>query len=257
MKLSIKTLAVAAAVGALASSNALAANFFITYEAAGVVNTTATFDYKGVENFEGLATGTGQTFTSNYGTDSPAFPVKIEGTYKGVEIRSADRFGGANGTGQYAVALRNGSTYELSLSTTPLSKGLNYFGYWLSALDRGNTVTFYDGVTDLGSFDASSVLGAVKSDPLYKGNPFDPFKGQNSGEPYAFVNFYAAKGVTFNRIVFTEVDFNGGYESDNHTVGYYKETGGVSPIPEPSTYALMIAGLAGVGFMARRRSAKV
>jgi hypothetical protein len=29
----------------------------------------------------------------------------------------------------------------------------------------------------------------------------------------------------------------------------------VAPIPEPSTYALMLAGLASVGFMARRRSA--
>jgi hypothetical protein len=27
----------------------------------------------------------------------------------------------------------------------------------------------------------------------------------------------------------------------------------VSPIPEPSTYALMLAGLAAVGFVARRR----
>jgi hypothetical protein len=32
--------------------------------------------------------------------------------------------------------------------------------------------------------------------------------------------------------------------------------GATAPIPEPSTYALMIAGLAGVGFVARRRSQK-
>jgi PEP-CTERM motif len=32
--------------------------------------------------------------------------------------------------------------------------------------------------------------------------------------------------------------------------------GATAPIPEPSTYALMIAGLAGVGFVARRRAQK-
>jgi PEP-CTERM motif len=32
--------------------------------------------------------------------------------------------------------------------------------------------------------------------------------------------------------------------------------GATAPIPEPSTYALMIAGLAGVGFVARRRAKK-
>ncbi|HHS99627.1 MAG TPA: PEP-CTERM sorting domain-containing protein [Thiomicrospira sp.] len=38
-------------------------------------------------------------------------------------------------------------------------------------------------------------------------------------------------------------------ESSNYSIS----TLSVSPVPEPSTYALMLAGLGLVGFMARRR----
>ena len=38
--------------------------------------------------------------------------------------------------------------------------------------------------------------------------------------------------------------------------GLYTLTSQITPVPEPETYALMLAGLAAVGFIARRRSSK-
>ena len=66
-----------------------------------------------------------------------------------------------------------------------------------------------------------------------------------------FINFYDTTG-TFNQITFTEDPAVGGYESDNHTVGFYTEIGGVGT-PEPSTWAMLIAGFAGLGLPGWRR----
>ena len=51
--------------------------------------------------------------------------------------------GALEGIGNYIVAF--GSTpYTLSLAADPIMdpQGINYFGYWLSALDDGNKVAF-------------------------------------------------------------------------------------------------------------------
>ena len=82
-------------------------------------------------------------------------------------------------------------------------------------------------------------------------------KTARSGEPYAFVNFYATGGTKFDRVVFLENPAGGGYESDNHTVGYFKTMTGTG-VPEPATWAMMIIGFGAVGSMvrtSRRRNA--
>ena len=86
-------------------------------------------------------------------------------------------------------------------------------------------------------------------------NPNAP-ANRNCGEPYAFLNFYAHGGTSFDRIVFDQVT-SGGYESDNHTVGRWLQPGGtwvphgasVSPagitpnaIPEPAAWMMLLAG---------------
>ena len=60
----------------------------------------------------------------------------------------------------------------------------------------------------------------------YYGNPNSPFEGGDSGEPYVFINFYDMSG-TFDQVVFTEDPASGGYEFDNHTVGFFTHVGGV------------------------------
>ena len=246
--------AIATAVAALAAP-ATAANFQITYEAAGVQNTTGTFATKGVETFDSLDGGDGlqaaaQTFTTNFGTGGT-----ITGTYSNVQVAKADQYGGAGGTGNYALT-NTGTGYTLNLSTTD-ARGINYFGFWLSALDSGNQLDFLKNGQIVFSYSNADVAAMFANMPAYAGNPNGQYAGQNSNQAYAFLNFYDQDG-TFDAIHFFEKPQVGGYESDNHTVGFFtKDSGTVAAVPEPPTWALLLVGFAMVGAPARyrRRSA--
>lgn len=99
------------------------------------------------------------------------------------------------------------------------------------------TVTVYDGLDATGN-----VLGTITVDAQYNiGCSGDP-----SGD---FCN-WTAVGVAFDGVA-KSIDFGG---TANQT-GYDNITfGSDTPVvPEPSTYALMALGLAGIGLAARRR----
>src|SRR5690606_3346698 len=85
------------------------------------------------------------------------------------------------------------------------SEGINYFGYWLSALDAGNYVQFYSGSDLLFEFSPAyfqSLLenGNVANSDEYLGNPLKSYG--NDHEYYAFLNFYAEDDILFDKIVF-------------------------------------------------------
>ena len=103
----------------------------------------------------------------------------------------------------------------------------------------------------------SSVTSLNKA---YYGNPNPKFKGQDSGESYAFINFYDKSG-TFNQISFSESStFGGGYESDNQTVGMFTKVSAASkvveaPAPLLGSSPIAILVLAGAFLAAQRRGA--
>ncbi|MFQ3666151.1 MAG: PEPxxWA-CTERM sorting domain-containing protein [Sphingomonadaceae bacterium] len=250
----MRHLLLAGAVALATPSAALAldlGNFTVLFELPGVQNSTAVFDVKGVERFENVPLGLNGGFTTDFGTGGV-----IQATYTGGRIDGPNVFGSAGGSGQHIVTFSNFqapfNVIDISFTTT-LESGLNYFGFWLSALDGGNRIEFFSGGTSLGQItpaNVSSAVGACPGGP-YCGNPNAPFLGGNPNEPYAFLNIYFKPGITYDQIRIFQIG-GGGYESDNHTVGFFLE---MNVIPEPGTWAMMIAGFGLVGAAMRRRRA--
>lgn len=228
-----------------AGASAHAASFSVSIEAPGATATTATFDYKGVETFNGLSGGV-QNFSTNFGGST------VSGNYSHVNVLPADQYGGAGGSNYAVAGLGVQGSYSIDFTATGAS-GINYFGYWLSALDAGNTVRFFNDATEVFSFTPTNVLALVAGNSAYYGNPMT---GANSGEPYAFLNFFY-DGGTFNKIVFEQkAGSTAGYESDNHTIGYFTDKGDGTPVPavpEPTTWMMLIAGFGMVGGAMRQR----
>ena len=152
---------------------------------------------------------------------------------------------------------------ELRFNDDPDSDGkVNYFGYWLSALDAGNLVEFRCDEEVLGTFTPSEVINAIGGNSAYYGNPTDgEFGGLNLNEPYVFISFFYADsdGLGFDEVIFRQTDAAGasitaGYESDNHTVGWY--AGPPPPpnvVPEPASMVLFGTGLGVLGLAAWRK----
>ena len=86
--------------------------------------------------------------------------------------------------------------------------------------DPNNVLQFLSKGKVVQTITTSDVVNFINQSPDkngYMGNPNPQFKGQDSSEPFAFLNFFAKEGVTFDEVLLSN---NGstGFESDNHTV---------------------------------------
>jgi PEP-CTERM motif len=221
----------------------------MTPNAASVCGSTAGCTV-GYETFSYATPGTLSSYTSNFSSGTGVASV-YSGVYSPIQINAADQYGGAGGTGNYDAVF--GTSNTLTVANTQTGRGINYFGIWISALDSGNELQFYNGGTLVYTFTSQNLITALGScangnaGNAYCGNPSDYYA--DSGEQFAYVNFVDTVG-TFNKIVFTQTG-GGGFESDNQAVAYnsaFTTTG----TPEPASILIMGAGLAGL-FWARRR----
>jgi len=223
------------------------------------------------ETFDSLATGNRIADYAGFMSGSPT-PTS-RGTYalsstNPFNIQAANQYGGAGGTNYMALGSQSGSSVPVTLT---LSTPQNYFGFWWSAGDAQNGISFYSGNDLLIRYSTVDVLGLLSASPpdtvtagdgsvynkiAYRGKPAGngAGSGQNTGEPYAYISFVAV-GFSFTSVVFDNNGTTGtGFESDNHSIYAGTITSIPSAIlvssnfvavPEPST--LLLGGLALTG----------
>jgi hypothetical protein len=233
----------------LAAQPAFSDSFLVTHLSPGVQTPSSVTPY--YETFNSLAPNTALTspFVTNFGGSA------FTGTYTGaINWRAANGVGGAGGTGVFPL-LSTGNSYSLSLDTP-----VNYFGLWLSALDPGNQLQFYNGSNLLYTFTATptalqSLLGACPAG-AFCGNPNSGFAGDDPGEPFAYLSFYDATAA-FTEVVFSEVGTHpAGFESDNQAVAILAAPP-VETVPEPANAVVLGgAGLAAALLVLRKKGAK-
>jgi hypothetical protein len=129
----------------------------------------------------------------------------------------------------------NNDVLETAKLTVTTTEGVDV--YYLKATMTDNVAEWFKGATSLGLFNYTAGYGndaAGKGAVVQVTNPFG--KSLVTG-----ITFEAAPGDCGVGLCSNQSDY---------TLAQIVTT----PIPEPGTYALMLAGLAAVGFVARRRS---
>jgi hypothetical protein len=232
----------------------MAASFSISIEEAGkqTANYSNLVNYN-VQNFDASTLATGYSATG--------FQWSNVGSYTNTLIVDKDQYGGADGTAKYFDVDTNRSGGKQTVSTLNLTTAQSYFGLWWSAGDANNVLEFYSKgnlVERITTADVVSYIAKLPNKTSYYGNPNSGFKNQNSGEPYAFINFYDVAG-TFDQVKFTNIGGTG-FESDNHTVatGYKSITGSViTAVPESSSVlGVFVVGFVGAASVLTRRVKK-
>ena len=183
-----------------------------------------------------------------------------------LNIKASNQFGGAAGTDYLTFGAQSGTSNPVTLQ---LNTSYNYFGFWWSAGDANNGLTFYSGTTLLARISTNDILsllspatgkvtaidGTKYNKSAYYGLPNGGTPTQDTAEPFAYVSVLGI-GSVFDRIVFDNSGSTAsGFESDNHSV----YTGSVTvpgpnvsvesiavastSVPEPESFALVGAGL--------------
>ncbi len=189
-------------------------------------------------------------------------------TSPGEAIVAADQFGGAtspavpsgSSSKYFAIGVESGKT----TASLALNGSQSYFGFWWSAADALNSVELYSKGTLLATLNTGVALSALNANTKYLGNPNT---GADNSEPFAYLNFTATGGTTFDQIVFNNANLSTGFEMDNFSVlkGPTAVSGTVinnglilAAVPGPSSLALAtVGGAIGLGAARLRRKQAV
>ena len=169
---------------------------------------------------------------------------------------------GAFGSGPYGTVTLTQSGANVNVSVS-LASAYNF-------VDTGEHVVFAFDATGVAVGDISSIAFANDLGDTFRGvtsptnapfgsftlgiecydSPGNPCTNGASGGGYVDSLTFTVAGATLS-------DFNGRFSADlygNGATGVVGTGGSVTAVPEPQTYALMLAGLGVVGFMGRRRN---
>jgi hypothetical protein len=185
------------------------------------LNLTAT-----ATNFDG-AGATTASLNSPSGYTQLGSPL----TFKGTNATLEQILDGTSGIGAlpYLDKTNYLSVLGTGLVTVTLSAPATQVSFYWGSIDKYNTITFSDGE----SFTGSSVTGKT------------PDGCQQMIDCNGVVTFKESNGGTFTS--FTMSSSQNSFETDNFDVVL------APPVPEPSTWAMMILGFMSIGFLAYRR----
>jgi hypothetical protein len=146
---------------------------------------------------------------------------------------------GGPSQGQYAFPASDNTNYMAiranQSETIKFATLQSAFGLYWGSIDTYNTIQFFDHGTN--------VTSIIHGDQL--GLPINANGNQNSPNSNRYINF---TGLVFDSVQLGSPGSNS-FEFDN--------VSSVAAVPEPTTWAMMILGFMGVGFMAYRRKGRV
>jgi hypothetical protein len=163
--------------------------------------------------------------------------------------------GGGTLSGVDTATISGGTVYAVNQSTfaaMPVGAVGDFLSAGLAPLNEGpSTMTFGTGLANIsflwGSPDLYNILTVKSSDGTSASFTaaslgFGVTDGNQSFSQY--VQFVAAAGTTITSLIFGNNPDRNAFEVANFNV---------TPVPEPETYALILAGLGAIGFITRRR----
>lgn len=268
MRMKLLTTSLAIGLLSLVTASLAQATVIVTYaEKPGLLQSsfinTTTYD------FNSLSTGL-HTDVVWSGTNAKGETVTT-GTFNQLYIKSADQYGGADGS-NYSV---QGVNSPVTSTILNLNSPSSYFGLWWSAGDGANVLDFYSGANGSGNliaeFTTANLLKVLSKS--YNGNPnTGTYGGKDASEPFTFLNFFATPGNAWASVVFRNSS-GSGFEADNissRVAVYDRATDGAMPgvvfeaingttqtlvqVPEPGAImAMLFVGFVSVGGPLLRR----